>query len=131
MFGQLYGEVGLNLSWYIFDRLYTKTNVDIAKIYRQNAEIIHDDLTVQISADIKEAYNDYLAAVQQIETARRGLFAATQAFEVVQGKYDVGQATFVEVSNAQIVLLQAQVSKAQADINLALQKKIIDYYIGK
>jgi outer membrane protein len=131
LFGQVYGEIALNLSWNIFDRLYTKTNVAIARIYQHNASIIRDDLTVQISSDIKQAYNDYLAALQQIETSKRGLFAAQQAFEVLNGKYDVGQATFVELSNAQVVLLQAEVSKAQADISLMLQKKIIDYYIGK
>ena len=103
----------------------------IARIYEHRASVLRDDLTVQISADIKEAYNDYLAAVQQIETSRHGLFAAQQAFEVVQGKYNVGTATFVELSNAQVVLLQAEVSKAQADVGLMLQKKIIDYYIGK
>ena len=131
LFGQVYGEVALNLSWNIFDRLYTKTNVAIARIYQHRATVYHDDLTVQISADIKQAYNDYLAALQQIETSRRGLFAAQQAFEVVQGKYNVGQATFVELSNSQIVFLQAEVSKAQADISLMLQKKIIDFYIGR
>jgi outer membrane protein len=131
LFGQVYGELGLNLTWNIFDRLYTKTNVAIAKIYQRNASIVYDDLSVQISADIKQAYNDYLAALQQIETSKKGLFAAKQAFDVIQGKYDVGQATFVELSNAQIVLLQAEVSKARADIGLALQKKIIDYYIGQ
>ena len=130
LFGQVYGELALNLSWNIFDRLYTKTNVSIAKINQHRVALYHDDLMVQISADIKEAYNDYLAALQQIETARHGLFAAQQAFEVVQGKYNVGQATFVELSNAQIVLLQAEVSKAQSDIGLMLQKKIIDFYIG-
>jgi len=131
LFGQVYGEIALNLTWNIFDRLYTKTNVAIARIYQHNASIIRDDLSVQISSEIKEAYNDYLAALQQIETSKHGLFAAQQAFEVVQGKYNVGQATFVELSNAQVVLLQAEVSKAQADISLMLQKKIIDYYIGK
>jgi len=130
LFGQVYGEIALSLSWNIFDRLYTKTNVSIARIYQHNASIIRDDLAVQISSDIKQAYNDYLAAQQQIETSRQGLIAAQQAFEVVQGKYNVGQSTFVELSNAQVVLLQAKVSKAQADISLMLQKKIIDYYIG-
>ena len=131
LFGQFYGEIALDLSWHIFDRNYTKTNVAIAKILQENAGIQYDDLSVQISSDIKQAYNDYLAALQQIETANRGLFAAGEAFKVLQGKYDVGQATFVELSTAQAVLLQAEVSKAQSDVNLALQKKIIDYYIGK
>ncbi|HTB07223.1 MAG TPA: TolC family protein [Bacteroidia bacterium] len=131
LFGQIYGEAALSLSWNIFDRFYNKTNVSIAKVYQRNAQIEFDDLTVQISSDIKQAYNDYISALQQIETANHGLFAASKAFEVVDGEYNVGKATFIELSNAQIVLLQSQVSKTQADFNLALQKKIIDFYIGK
>ncbi len=39
--------------------------------------------------------------------------------------------SFVDLSTAQAALLQAKVNKAQADVNLALQKKLIDFYIGK
>jgi outer membrane protein len=131
MFGQLYGEAFLNLSWNLFSRLSNKTNVSIAKINRQNAQINNDDLTVEISSEVKQAYNDYLSALQQITAANKGIISAVQAFDVVQGQYNVGKATFVELSTAQAALLQAQVNKAQADVNLALQKKIIDYYIGK
>jgi outer membrane protein len=131
LFGQIYGEVALSLSWHIFDRLYNKTNVDIATINERNNEIQHEDLMVQISSDIKQAYNDYLAALQQITTANRGLYAAKQAYQVINGEYDLGRTDFVTLSNAQVTLLQAEVSKAQSDVSLALQKKIIDYYIGK
>ena len=130
LFGQVYGEVALSLSWHIFDRLYNKTNVDIATINERNDEIEHDDLMVQISSDVKQAYNDYIAALQQISTSTRGLIAAQQAFYVIQGQYDVGRTDFVTLSNSQTTLLQAQVNKAQSDVNLALQKKIIDFYIG-
>jgi outer membrane protein len=131
LFGQIYGEVALSLSWHIFDRLYNKTNVDIATINERNEEIEHDDLMVQISSDVKQAYNNYVSALQQIATANRGLAAASQAFDVIQGQYDVGRADFVTLSNSQVALLQSQVNKAQSDVNLALQKKIIDFYIGK
>ena len=86
---------------------------------------------VQISSDIKQAYNDYLAALQQIATANRGLLAAGQAFDVIEGEYNTGRADFITLSNSQVVLLQAEVSKAQSDVNLALQKTIINFYIGK
>jgi outer membrane protein len=131
LFGQLYGQVALSLTWNIFDRFYTRTNVSIAKINQRNAQIQYDDLSVQISSEIKQAYNDYISALQQIETADRGLVSALQAFEVISGEYNIGKASFVDLSNAQAVLLQTQVSKAQSDVNLSLQKKIIDYYIGK
>jgi outer membrane protein len=131
LFGQIYGEGILNLSWHIFDRFYNKASVEIAQMNQHNAEIENEDMMVQVSADVKQAYNDYFASLEQIETANHGIIAAGQAFEVIQGEYDVGKATFVDLSNAQVVLLQAQVNKAQADVNLALRKKIIDYYIGK
>ena len=91
LFGQFYGEVGLNLTWNIFDRLYTKTNVDIARIYRQNAQILNTDLNVQIGAEIRsQAYNDYLAALQQIETANTGLFCRYQGLRGGAGQVFCG-----------------------------------------
>ena len=130
-FGQVYGGIALDLTWKIFDKLYTKTAVDEARIYSEMAQLDRDDLAIGISADIKMAYNDYFSAQQQIETANKGLQAASSSFNVLQGRYDVGNATFIEVSNSQITLFQAQVSKEQAAIGLMLQKRIIDFYVGK
>jgi outer membrane protein len=130
LFGQVYGTVGLGLSWKIFDKLLTKTNVDEYKIYRSNAQIDRDDLTYQISSDIREAFNDYVAALQSIETSNTGLVAAHQSFDVIQERYNVGSSNFIDLSNAQAVLLQAEVSRVQAIIKLSLQKKVIDYYLG-
>jgi outer membrane protein len=130
LFGQVYGTVGLGLSWKLFDKLVTKTNVDANRIYRSNAELDRNDLSVQITADIRQAFNDYVSAIQQIETSRRGLAAAQQSFAVIQGRYDVGSSTFIDLSNAQVVLLQAKVAQAQALIKLSLQKKVFDYLVG-
>jgi outer membrane protein len=130
LFGQVYGTVGLALSWRIFDKFYTKTNVDLNRLYRSNAEIDRDDLTYQITSDIRTAFNDYVSALQQIETSTSGLQAAQQSFEVIQEKYNVGSSNFIDLSNAQAVLLQAKVDRAQALVKLSLQKKVIDYYLG-
>jgi outer membrane protein len=130
LFGQVYGTVGLGLAWRLFDKLATKSNVDAYKIYRSNAEIERDDLSVQISADIRTAFNEYVSALQQIETTEKGIIAARQGYEVIKGRYDVGSSNFIDLSNAQAVLLQAKVSRAQALVKLSLQKKIIDYYAG-
>ena len=130
LFGQVYGTLGLNLSWKIFDKFITRHNVQYGRISRSNAEISRDDLSFQIASDIRQAYNDYVAALQQIETSRTGLIAANEAYNAVKGRYDIGSANFIEVSNAQAVLLQAGVNKEQAFIKLSLQKKVIDYLVG-
>ena len=125
-----YGLVGINAVWNIFDRYYTKSNVAIAKISADNAKIDLQDTRIGIVADVKHAYNDYTNAVQQMETVDKGLTAAQKAYEAVNGRYKEGAADFITESNAQLVLLQASENKISASVNMMLQKKIIDFYVG-
>ncbi|MCW3128296.1 MAG: outer rane efflux protein, partial [Bacteroidetes bacterium] len=64
-------------------------------------------------------------------TTNKGLFGASQAYDAIKGRYDLGAANFVELSTAQAVLLQAKVNRTQAIIKLSLQKNVIDYYLGR
>ena len=125
-----YGVAGINASWNIFDRYYTKSNVRIAKLNADNARIDKQDTEIAIVSTVKQAYNDYVNAVQQMETVDKGLMAAQKAYEAVNGKYKEGATDFITEANAQLVLLQAGQSKVQASVNMMLQKKVIDYYVG-
>jgi outer membrane protein len=125
-----YGIAGINASWNIFDRYYTKSNVKIARLNADNARIDRQDTEIGIVSSVRQAYNDYINAVQQLETVDKGLIAAQKAYEAVNGKYKEGATDFITEANAQLVLLQAGQSKVQASVNMMLQKKIIDYYIG-
>jgi len=125
-----YGLVGINAIWNIFDRYYTKTNVATARINADNAQIDLQDTKIGIVASVKQAYNDYVNAVQQMETVGKGLTAAQKAYEAVNATYKEGATDFITESNSQLVLLQAQQNEVQASVNMMLQKKIIDYYVG-
>jgi len=85
---------------------------------------------IGVTSDVKQAYTDYTTAVQQMETVGTGLYAAQQAYEAVNARYKEGATDFITESNAQIVLLQAAQNKIQASVNMMLQKKVIDYYVG-
>jgi outer membrane protein len=125
-----YGIAGVNATWNIFDRYYTKTNVATAKINADNARIDLQDTRIGIVASVKQAFNDYKNAVQQMETVDKGYVAAQKAYEAVNGRYKEGATDFITESNAQLVLLQASQNKIQASVNMMLQKKIIDFYVG-
>lgn len=125
-----YGLVGVNAVWNIFDKNVTRSNVRMARTAADNARIDLQDTQIAISADVKQAYNDYVNAVQQIETVGAGLTAAQKAYEAVNGRYQEGATDFITESNAQQVLLQAQQNQVQASVNMMLQKKIVDYYVG-
>jgi outer membrane protein len=130
LWNQVYGVVALNASWNIFDKYYTKSNVAIAKITALNARIDYDNVNLQIISEVRQAYGNYKTALQQIETAEKGLVAAQRAYETVNGRYTVGAANFIELAITQNNLLLAQQNKAQVNINLFLQKKTLDYYLG-
>jgi outer membrane protein len=126
---QIYGVVGLNMGW-TFDKFATKSGVAAARINASNARLDRDNVTIQIIAEIKQAVGNYQTALQQVETSKSGLAAARQAYETLNGRYALGSANFIELSNAQNNLLLASQNRAQASINLMLQKKALDYYVG-
>ncbi len=74
-----YGLVGVNAVWNIFDRYYTKSNVAIAKITADNARIDLQDTKIGVVSDVKQAYNDYINAVQQMETVDKGIGRCTKS----------------------------------------------------
>ncbi len=125
-----YGLVGINAVWNIFDKYYTKTSVAGAKIVADNARIDLQDTKTGVVSNIRQAHNDYHNAVQQMETVGVGYTAAQKAFEAVNGQYKEGATDFITEANAQLVLLQAAQNKISASINMMLQKKIIDFYVG-
>lgn len=125
-----YGIVGINATWSIFDKYYTRSNVAGAKIAADNARIDLQDTRTGVLANIRQAHNDYRNAVQQMETVGVGYNAAQKAFEAVSGQYKEGATDFITESNSQLVLLQAAQSKIEASVNMMLQKKIIDFYVG-
>ena len=127
---QIYGSVALNIGWTLFDKNVTRSNVAIARINALNAKVDYENVNLQIASEVKQALGNYRTAFQQTITSEKGLVAAQQAFETLNGRYAAGSANFIELSNAQNNLLLAKQNRAQASINFFLQKKSIDYYLG-
>ena len=130
LYKNTYGLVGVSATWNIFDRYATKSNVAAAKILTDDARIDKEDTRIGIVANIRMAHNDYINAVQQMETVGKGLDAAQEAFDAVDARYKQGATDFITESNAQQVLLQAQLNKIQASVNMLLQKRAIDFFTG-
>ena len=130
LYKNTYGLLGVSATWNIFDRYATKSNVAAAKIITDNSRIDKEDTQIGIVANIRMAHNDYINAVQQMETVGKGLTAAQEAFDAVNARYKQGATDFITESNAQQVLLQAEQNKIQASVNMLLQKRAIDFFTG-
>jgi outer membrane protein len=127
---QVQYSIGLTLSWAIFDRFVTKYNVAEADTVLKNTQISLDDSKLQVQSDIRTAYTNYGSAKLQLNSTRAGLDAAQKAYDAVEGMYEVGSSSIVDVLTAQAALVQARSNQAQALTNLKLQEKTLEYATG-
>ena len=124
-------SAGISLSWTIFDRFQTRYSVSAAKINHLNQQLDYEDLKNNIAIDLRQAAGEYASAFDQIATATVSFTAARSAFDAVKRKYELGAASFVELSAARATLFNAHSNLSQATYNLALQKNILDFTTGK
>jgi outer membrane protein len=127
---QVQYSVGLSLSWSLFDRFVTHLNTSRARAIADNSAIDAQDRKFQVEGDVRQAYGDYLTAVQQLRTSKKGQDAAQKAYEVMDGRYEVGSASFLDLITAQAVLVQAESNRAQALINFQLQDRKLAFAVG-
>ncbi len=125
------GSVGLSLTIPIFDRFQRETQIERAQVQAQNAKYRLQDQRQQISLQVRQAYLDYQNAVQQLEAANKRLRAAEQARASAQERYNLGSASIVELQNARRDFVDAASRQVRARYSLLLEKKRIDYNVGR
>ena len=127
---QVNTTVGLTLTWTLFDRWSREANIQRSRVNARNSRLDAADRRLQVAAEIRQAYGDYRAVLQQMESSKKGYVAAEKAFEVVQGRYQVGSSNFVDLSTAQAAEVQASANRAQALIGYALQTRALKTALG-
>jgi outer membrane protein len=126
----LTGEVWLGLNWYVFDQFRTRLSVEQARVSYDAARYADEDLRLSVAGDVVRALADYRTALNQLTASRAGLDAAQQAYDLVNGRFQVGFATIVDVTTVQTALVQAQSLRAQAIVNVELRKRAVGYALG-
>jgi outer membrane protein len=125
------GSIGVGISIPLFDRGATQAATEKAQIAQQNAELALQTQRQQVAIDVRRAYLDYQAALQQLQAADAQQKAAALAVSTTQQRYQVGAATLVEVTQARATQVQAQSAYITARNNLVFQQSLMSYYTGE
>lgn len=125
------GSISLSLTIPIFDQFQRETQIERAQVQAQNAKYRLQDQRQQISLQVRQAYLDYQNAVQQLEAANKRLRAAEQARASARERYNLGSASIVELQNARRDFINAASQQVRARYSLLLEKKRIDYHVGR
>lgn len=114
-------SMGVQVSWPLFDGLRAKGNLDLAQAQARVAELQLSQQREQVAVEVAAAKAGFTRAKALFEARRQNTGEAAEALRLVNLRYARGLSTQLEVSDAQLALMQAESNEARA---------IYDYYLA-
>ena len=124
-------SAALSLNIPIFDGFQKRFNIKQSKVSKNMLELQREDTERNLRIAIRN-YNDQIAlCVKNYEAANATVSIAQKTYDISEKMYEVGKATMVELNDAQVSLMQAQLTQAQAIYNFMVAKASLNELIGK
>jgi len=128
IFGQ---SVSLGVTIPIFNNLQVNSNVQRAKIAKNQAEIIADQTRQTLRQNIERAYNDVYSSGKAYQSSVKRVEAQSESFRATKQRYDNGAANATDYELAENNLFQARSDLLRAKYDYIFKLKILDFYQGK
>lgn len=123
--------VSMSLSIPIFSRFATETAIQMAEIGTMNAKEDLLALERQIKIEVKQGYNDLVAAKKSLEVAMKNVTAAEENRKINQERYNLGSATILEVLQANRDYVDALRNKINTVFDFYRQYDKLNNAIGR
>ena len=113
---------GLNLSWNLFNGGSTINRVRNAKISLETQQLQKENILLSIERDFNNAWDDYLNKLEIYNIQENNIVTAQNNFERTQEKFKLGQVNSIEFRQAQLNLLNAELSSSAAKYDAKLSE---------
>uniref|UniRef100_UPI004047C2AC TolC family protein n=1 Tax=Roseivirga sp. TaxID=1964215 RepID=UPI004047C2AC len=111
---------GAGASWNIFNGFDLKRREQNAKIQVELNELQIEDLRQSLESDIRKVYGSYQNSLRLNDLEALNLEVAKENYDIALERFKVGNTTAVELREAQINLVQAEIRKINAQYNIIL-----------
>jgi outer membrane protein len=123
-------QVGVQLSFALGDTLSAKTQVDQARAQAAAARAERAQLVDAIHVEVSDAVLSERTARSSLDTSARRLRAAQTSYQARYQRFLVGQATTVELTEAQTELFNAQLEVVHAQVAIRVAQARVVYVTG-
>ena len=127
-FGQ---SISLGVSIPIFNNYQVNSNVQRAKIVKNQADIIAEQTRQTLRQTIERAYNDVYSSGKAYQSSTKKVEAQEESFRAMKQRYDNGAANATDYELAENNLFQAKSDLLRAKFDYIFKLKILDFYQGK
>ncbi|MEL6986684.1 MAG: TolC family protein, partial [Bacteroidota bacterium] len=123
------GSLSLNIP--IFDRGFTKNNVERAKLNILSNDVTEEQEKQALKTDIQNAVTTARANKKQMEAAEKTVESLQLAFENAKKRFELGAINTFDYITAQNNLETEQINLLIAKYQYVFSMKVIDFYLGK
>jgi outer membrane protein len=121
---------GISLSIPIYQKKQVKTNVAVAKLGYQDAELTEIDTKNQLRKNIEQACLDVSSAQIEYEASLEKFKATEESLALSEEKFNQGIINSVDYLVSKTNLIVAESQFLQSKYNLIFSYKILDFYTG-
>ena len=125
-----YGAIGVDVNIPVFTGGLLSARDREAVLRAQAAQKNVEDQETQAARDVYDAWFEARTAYQGIAVTDQLLASAQQAFQLAQGRYNVGTSSIVELSQAELQQIQAQITGATSRFDYQVRRRALDFQIG-
>ena len=113
-------SAGATLSWNLFNQGSQQVGIKNAKIALASTELQEKQIEQEVLRDLLNAEGAYRNAVEVYRLQQENVVTANDNFERSKNQFDLGQITSIELRQAQINLLNAELTGVQAKFSAKL-----------
>ncbi|MBE7156998.1 MAG: TolC family protein [Rhodospirillales bacterium] len=125
-----YGAVGVNVNIPVFTGGLLSSRDREAALRAQAVQKRLEDQETSASRDVYNAWFEARTAYQAIAVSQQLLSSSQQAFQLAQGRYSAGTSSIVELSQAELQQIQAQITAATSRFDYQVRRRALDFQIG-
>ena len=122
-----YGAVGVNVDIPVFNGFLFTARAHEASLRAQATQERLRDLRDRIARDVRTSWLNATTAYDRLAVTQQLLDQANLALNLAQSRYNLGLASIVELSQAQLQQTQAQISNAQAGYDYRLSLAVLQF----
>jgi outer membrane protein TolC len=126
-----YSYVGLSLQIPIFSGGKRYYNLRQAKVRSTELGMQREETERQLRIAIRNSVNSMETAVKTYSSAIAAQESAQKAYDIAAKSYELGRSTLTDLSDAQLALVQAQLSVNQAVYSYVSAKAELEQILGK
>lgn len=125
-----YSVAGLSLNIPIFDGFSKRNNIRQYKATQDILQLNIEDTERNLRIAFKNYENQIATYMKNYAAAESTLTMAQRSYDIAERMYELGKATLLELNDAQLALVQAQLTMSQAVYNFMVTKAAMEELAG-